>query len=144
MKIKEFLFIFQNAVRSKAHGIAEIIDYHTMTEMEFRAKLFEILENPNYAANAKKLSKQFKDQKEKPLDRAVWWIEWALRNPDGDFMKSPVLRLGFIKGNAFDVIACFVVLIFVVLLFSLWLVYNISKRIISYFSSRKYSHKKRD
>lgn len=115
-----------------------------MTEKEFKAKLYEILENPKYAANAKKLSKRFKDQKEKPLDRAVWWIEWALRNPDGDFMKSPVLNLGLIAGNAFDVIACLVLLLFLILISVLWLAQNIMKRIFYCFSSKKYSHKKQD
>lgn len=39
-----------------------------------------------------------------PLERAVWWIEWILRIPDVEYLKSPVLRLGFVAGNSFDII----------------------------------------
>lgn len=76
-----------------------------MTTEIVTEKLKLILENPKYAINMAKLSNQFRDQKEKPLDRAIWWIEWVLRNPNAvEFLKSPVIRFGFIAGNFYDVI----------------------------------------
>lgn len=51
------------------------------------------------------MSKLFRDQKERPIERAVWWIEWAIRNPNAHYIKSPVLELGSIKGNCYDLIA---------------------------------------
>lgn len=86
-------------------GFAEGVDYKTMTTEIIKEKLQKILEDPKYTMNVKNLSAQFRDQKEKPLDRAIWWTEWVLRNPNVEFLKSPVLRLGFIKGNSYDVIA---------------------------------------
>lgn len=91
--------------RAKLLGFAEGLDSLTLTKKEIRKKLFQVLEDPKYAANAKKLSAHFKDQKELPLNRAVWWIEWVLRNPNADYMKSPVLRIGYIVGNSLDLIA---------------------------------------
>lgn len=77
-----------------------------MTTETIKEKLHAVLYNPKYSENAKKLSARFRDQKEKPLERAVWWIEWLLRNPNAvEFMRSPVLRLGYIVGNSYDVIA---------------------------------------
>lgn len=39
------------------------------------------------------------------MDRAVWWTEWILRNPDGpEVMKTPVLEMGFIAANSWDII----------------------------------------
>jgi glucuronosyltransferase len=52
----------------------------------------------------KVLSQRFRDQPEKPLVRATWWIEWALRNPKPDHMTSPTLQLGFLKSNSYDVL----------------------------------------
>lgn len=50
-------------------------------------------------------SKNFRDQPEKkPLDRAIWWIEFILRNPNPSYLRSPVLDLGFFKSNLYDVI----------------------------------------
>lgn len=91
--------------------MAEKLDYHTMTVENIKDILKKVLENPKYFENARKLSARFKDQKEKPLDRAVWWAEWLIRNPDCDYLKSPVLRLGLIVGNSYDVVAtiCFII-----------------------------------
>lgn len=88
-----------------------------MTTEIIKEKLHKILEDPKYKKNAEELSTRFRDQKEKPLDRAIWWIEWALRNPNADFLKSPVLRLGFITGNSFDVIATITIILIVILSF---------------------------
>lgn len=90
-------------------GKAEKLDYHTMTMKEIKDALQKVLENPKYLENARKLAGQFRDQKETPLERAVWWAEWLIRNPDCDYLKSPVLRLGYIVGNSYDIIAtiCF-------------------------------------
>lgn len=99
---------------SKAKGIAEKIDFDTMTTRTIKEQLHKVLKDPKYTNNVKKLSAKFKDQKEKPLERAVWWAEWLIRNPDCDYFKSPVLRLGFISGNSYDVIALISITLFVV------------------------------
>lgn len=51
------------------------------------------------------MSKHFRDQKERPIERAVWWIEWAIRNPNANYIKSPVLDLGTFRANSYDLIA---------------------------------------
>lgn len=107
--------LFQNILKSKRHGFGESIDFHTMTTKVVKEKLQKLLEDPKYMENAKKMSARFRDQKEQPLDRAVWWIEWVLRNPDCDYLKSPVLRLGFIVGNSFDIIAIISITSFIIL-----------------------------
>ena len=63
-----------------------------------------MLFNFRYAINSKKRSNNFRDQKEKPLDRAVWWVEWVLRHPTATHMRSPVLKLGSFKSNLIDII----------------------------------------
>lgn len=50
------------------------------------------------------VSKQFRDRPETPLTLAIWWIEFVLRNPDLSYMKSPVLKLGFLKANNYDIL----------------------------------------
>lgn len=50
-------------------------------------------------------SKLLRDQPERPLDRAIWWTEWLLRNhPEGpEMLKSPTKKLGFFAANSLDV-----------------------------------------
>lgn len=82
--------------------------------------LQKVLGNSKYYENAKQLAARLKDQKEKPLDRAVWYAEWLIRNPNCEYLKSPVLRLGFIAGNSYDIIAGISIALFII-------VWNISK-----------------
>lgn len=92
-------------IKTKRHGISEGINHRSATKDDIKNTLLKVLGDSSYKINAEKFSARFKDQKEKPLDRAVWWIEWVLRNPDAVYLKSPVLWLGFIAGNSYDVIA---------------------------------------
>lgn len=49
-------------------------------------------------------SKRFRDQPEKPIDRAVWWTEYILRHPNPTHLLSPVRKLGFLRSNLFDIV----------------------------------------
>lgn len=88
----------------KRLGVAEGVNYHSLNQSETRNIILRVLENSSYALNAQKWSVKFRDQKEKPLDRSIWWIEWLLRNPTCGYLKSPTFRLGFIQANSYDVI----------------------------------------
>lgn len=117
--------MLQNLLKSIQLGFAERIDFETLTTEIIKEKLHKILEDPKYMENARKLSTRFRDQKEKPLDRAVWWTEWLLRNPNAEFLRSPVLRLGFIAGNSYDIIA-------IITIISMVILYFLAKSLISY------------
>lgn len=95
----------QNLVKTRRLGMAEGINYINLNTADIKSTLLKVIGNANYSINAKKVSQQYRDQKEQPLDRAVWWIEWVLRNPDAEYMRSPVLRLGYFIGNSFDILA---------------------------------------
>lgn len=105
MKLRnQFSCPLQNLIKTKQLGISEGVDYFTLSANQIKTKILKVLEDPSYALNAKNWSARYRDQKEKPLDRAIWWIEWLIRNPNCDHLKSPVHRLGFIAGNAYDII----------------------------------------
>lgn len=63
-----------------------------------------MLNDPTYTSNVKKVSKHFQDQPEKPLTRAVWWVEYIIRNPTSEHLRSPVMDLGFLAANAYDIV----------------------------------------
>lgn len=58
------------------------------------------------------LSKLFRDQKEHPLERAIWWIEWVLRNPTGSaVLQSNAVNISWIAKYSFDVIVPLLMLV---------------------------------
>jgi glucuronosyltransferase len=87
-----------------------------MTAEMLRAALDKILNDARYTKKAKLVSRRFRDQPERPIDRAAWWVEWVLRNPDADHLKSPTLALGTFRSNLYD-IQLFVVLLLVISVF---------------------------
>uniref|UniRef100_U5EUX0 Putative udp-glucuronosyltransferase n=1 Tax=Corethrella appendiculata TaxID=1370023 RepID=U5EUX0_9DIPT len=94
----------RNAQKSVLNGIAEKVNFRTISVEALRDTIRNVIENPNYTKNIQRMSYNFQDQPSKPLDRAIWWIEWALRHPDATHIQSPVLKLGFFRANSYDVL----------------------------------------
>lgn len=88
--------------RSVDAGVSEHISFQTFTTAELKAKLLKILTDPNYSRRMKLRSQRLRDQPEKPIDRAVWWVEYLLRNPDASFLRVPTTELGFFRANSLD------------------------------------------
>lgn len=79
------------------------MDLHNLSIEEIYNKISEILVNPRYMQNMKAKSSLFRDQPEKPLDRAVWWTEWTLRNRNATVYTSPVITMGAFQSQGYDV-----------------------------------------
>ncbi|XP_058834814.1 UDP-glucosyltransferase 2-like [Topomyia yanbarensis] len=109
---------YRNIERCIRMGVAERINLQTLSSEQIRDTVRKVLDTPGYRDKMVKVSALFRDQPEKPIDRAVWWIEWTLRHPDLDSLQSPVLNLGFLRSNLVDVIA-FLVLVPVILVLCL-------------------------
>ncbi|KAH8241267.1 hypothetical protein KR032_005718 [Drosophila birchii] len=105
---------FNNLHRLKQAGMAKVLDSNNLNADTLTSTIQELMENPKYAARAKDMSKCFRDRPMSPLETAVWWTEYALRNRDVSYMRlnveeiplmryyrldsalSVVLRLGFV------------------------------------------------
>ncbi|XP_017083962.2 uncharacterized protein LOC108116535 [Drosophila eugracilis] len=81
---------FVNMKYAKQGGIAQVLDSKTLNADVLTTTIRELLENPKYSQNAKKMSQSFKDRPMSPLDTAVWWTEYTLRNPDASHIRLNV------------------------------------------------------
>lgn len=84
-------------------GVAEKLTFDKITTGSVIEKVRKVLETPSYMEKMKIRSAKFRDQPQKPLDRAIWWIEFVLRNPSPEHFRSPVLDLGFFRSNLYDI-----------------------------------------
>ncbi|XP_065091165.1 UDP-glucosyltransferase 2-like [Ochlerotatus camptorhynchus] len=107
-----FMDQIRNCHRSVSAGVAEALDFQSLSVDKIRNTVLKVLETPKYKDNMIRRSKFFRDQPEKPLDRAIWWIEYAIRNPDLTHMKSPSLDLGTVRSNLLDVYALYLLIVF--------------------------------
>uniref|UniRef100_A0A182QKP4 UDP-glucuronosyltransferase n=1 Tax=Anopheles farauti TaxID=69004 RepID=A0A182QKP4_9DIPT len=94
----------RNLERCVRAGVAKRVSFQTMSTVELRDAIRDVLEDPTYRTNMAAQSALFQDQPEKPLARAVWWIEWVMRHPNATQLQSPVLKLGFLRTYLIDVV----------------------------------------
>lgn len=95
----------QNSHKSLKKGISEELVVADLSTSTLTDKLKLLLLNGKYRTNAAAVSKVFRDQKETPLERALWWIEWAMRNPNATHHKNSAMNLNFFEIHSIDVIA---------------------------------------
>lgn len=98
-------------------GTSLRLNYETLTQQDIEGALREILGNPKYKSNANKRSSLFRDQPEKPLQRAIFWCEWLMRHPNdySEIQLTRVAELGWVAANNFDVLLIFAVVILLLL-----------------------------
>ncbi|XP_068961451.1 UDP-glucuronosyltransferase 2A1-like isoform X2 [Petaurus breviceps papuanus] len=108
-----------NIAHMKAKGAAVEVDFHKMTAAEMLNALKTVINNPSYKENAMRLSRIHHDQPVKPLDRAVFWIEFVMRHKGAKHLKPAAHDLTWYQYHSLDVIgfllACVATVVFIVI-----------------------------
>ncbi|XP_030764394.1 UDP-glucuronosyltransferase 2B19-like isoform X4 [Sitophilus oryzae] len=113
-----------NAEKAQYAGYAIKLGYHddNFTEENFEKYILELLNNPKYRENAQRRSKLFHDRPMKPMDTAVYWVEYVIRNNGARHLRVAGADQAWYEYHLVDV-ALF-------LLASLVVVFEISKFVI--------------
>ncbi|KAF6131146.1 hypothetical protein HJG60_008029 [Phyllostomus discolor] len=100
------LFLDQpdNIIRMKAKGAAVRLDIDTMSSADLLNALKTVINDPSYKENAMKLSRIHHDQPIKPLDRAVFWIEFVMRHKGAKHLRPASYDLNWFQYHSLDVI----------------------------------------
>ncbi|XP_039491507.1 UDP-glycosyltransferase UGT4-like isoform X2 [Drosophila santomea] len=93
---------FGNLRRAQLAGMAEVLDINNLDVDTLVKTIIELIENSKYALNANKISLTFKDRPMSPLDTAVWWTEYALRNRDISHIRLDVEEIPLIHYYRID------------------------------------------
>ncbi|XP_017296485.1 UDP-glucuronosyltransferase 2B17 isoform X2 [Kryptolebias marmoratus] len=96
---------FDNIVRLKVRGAARVVEVRLLTKENFLEDLKDLLENPSYRKNIQHLSQLHRDQPVSPLDTAIFWIEYVIRNRGAAHLKSAGLSLPWYTYFCLDVAA---------------------------------------
>nr|XP_025145761.1 UDP-glucuronosyltransferase 2B17 isoform X2 [Bubalus bubalis] len=106
-----------NIVRVKAKGAAVRVDLETMSSRDLLNALKEVINNPSYKEKAMWLSTIQRNQPIKPLDRAVFWIEFVMRHKGAKHLRPAAHNLTWFQYHSLDVIgfllACVATVVFV-------------------------------
>ncbi|XP_045644982.1 UDP-glucuronosyltransferase 2A3-like isoform X1 [Ursus americanus] len=107
-----------NIAHMKAKGAAVEVNINTMTSEDLLTALRTVINEPSYKENATRLSRIHHDQPVKPLDRAVFWIEFVMRHKGAKHLRPAAHNLTWFQYHSLDVIgfllACVATAIFLV------------------------------
>ncbi|XP_035308379.1 UDP-glucuronosyltransferase 2B37 isoform X3 [Cricetulus griseus] len=87
-----------------AKGAAVALNFRTITRSDLLNALEAVIENPTYKENAMWLSTIHNDQPMKPLDRAVFWIEFVMRHKGAKHLRPLAYNLTWYQYYSLDVI----------------------------------------
>ncbi|XP_029767798.1 UDP-glucuronosyltransferase 2A1-like isoform X7 [Terrapene carolina triunguis] len=94
-----------NIAHMKAKGMAVELDFNTMQTQDLIDALNMVINNSSYKENAVRLSEIHHDQPIKPLDRAVFWIEFVMRHQGAKHLRPAAHELTWYQYHCLDVLA---------------------------------------
>ncbi|XP_060933357.1 UDP-glucuronosyltransferase 2C1-like [Limanda limanda] len=93
-----------NLSKIKARGGAVNVDIAMLDRHIFEDALRAVLYNSSYRENMQRLSRLHRDQPMKPLDRAVFWIEFVMRHKGAPHLQTQANKMSWFVYNSVDVI----------------------------------------
>nr|XP_057944954.1 UDP-glucuronosyltransferase 2C1-like [Doryrhamphus excisus] len=95
-----------NLFRIAVKGAGKVLDIFTMDQHMFFQGLQEVLTDPSYRINMQKLSRLHKDQPIKPLDNAIFWIEFVMRHKGAGHLRTESYKLPWYAYYSVDAVLC--------------------------------------
>lgn len=105
-----------NFFRMKSRGVAQVLDIATVNKDNFLQALKEVLYEPSYRDKMKTLSNLHRDQPIKPLDRAMFWIEFVMRHKGASHLRTESYKMSMIQYHSIDVAVFLLVVVSLVLI----------------------------
>ncbi|XP_059578160.1 UDP-glucuronosyltransferase 2A2 isoform X4 [Alligator mississippiensis] len=94
-----------NIAHMRAKGMAVELDFNTMKAQDLVDAVNMVVNNFTYKENAIRLSQIHHDQLVKPLDRAVFWIEFVMRHKGAKHLRPAAHQLTWYQYHCLDVLA---------------------------------------
>ncbi|XP_058631109.1 UDP-glucuronosyltransferase 2A1-like isoform X3 [Onychostoma macrolepis] len=94
-----------NLMHMKTKGAAVVLDINKMQSEDLVDALKTVINNPLYKESIMRLSRIHHDQPMKPLDQAVYWIEFVMRNKGAKHLRVQAHDLSWYQYHCLDVVA---------------------------------------
>uniref|UniRef100_A0A3P8W2H5 UDP-glucuronosyltransferase n=1 Tax=Cynoglossus semilaevis TaxID=244447 RepID=A0A3P8W2H5_CYNSE len=79
---------FDNVERLKVRGAARMLEAGFLKKENFLEALKDVLSNPSYRRNIQLLSQLHRNRPMSPMDTAIFWIEYVIRNKGAAHLQS--------------------------------------------------------
>ncbi|XP_059362129.1 UDP-glucuronosyltransferase 2A1-like [Carassius carassius] len=108
---------YDNLLRLQNRGGAKILSIATLDQKTLHAAIQNVISDPSYRLNMQRLSHLHRDTPVKPLDSALFWIEFVMRHKGAAHLRSESYKLPWYSYYSVDV---------AVTLFALVLIFTLS------------------
>ncbi|KAM8895424.1 UDP-glucuronosyltransferase 2A2-like isoform 1-T2 [Spinachia spinachia] len=95
---------YDNLLRLQERGAAKILTLATVDkDNNFLNAIQEVLNEPSYRVNMQRLSRLHRDQPMKPLDSALFWIEFVMRHKGAAHLRTESYKMPWYSYHSVDV-----------------------------------------
>ncbi|XP_072236331.1 UDP-glucuronosyltransferase 2A2-like [Leuresthes tenuis] len=96
---------YDNLLRLQERGAAKILSTSTVDKDDnFLKAIQEVLNEPSYRMNMQRLSKLHRDKPMRPIDTALFWIEFVMRHKGAAHLKAQSYRMPWYSYHSVDVV----------------------------------------
>ena len=103
-----------NLLRAERHGYARLMEWDDLTAEGLQAAIVESMESREMQEALERVHRLYTDREMKPVERAVWWIEYVCRHQGADVLRSIGETVPFYQYHHLDIVL-FVVSVLLVL-----------------------------
>ncbi|XP_056267964.1 UDP-glucuronosyltransferase 2A2-like [Pseudoliparis swirei] len=95
---------YDNLLRLQEKGAAKLLTMKTVDKDDnFLKAVQEVLQEPSYRENMQRLSVLHRDRPMKPLDAALFWIEFVMRHKGAAHLRTEAYRMPWYSYHSVDV-----------------------------------------
>ncbi|XP_052387849.1 UDP-glucuronosyltransferase 2A2-like isoform X1 [Carassius gibelio] len=94
---------YDNLVRLQVRGGAKIVTLTTLDKYTLHTAIQEVISEPSYRLSMQRLSHLHRDTPVKPLDSALFWIEFVMRHKGAAHLRSVSYKLPWYSYYSVDV-----------------------------------------
>ncbi|XP_067631961.1 UDP-glycosyltransferase UGT5-like [Eurosta solidaginis] len=106
-----------NLKKAALYGYAISLHFQSITRDILENALTELLENPSYRNNIKRISAIFRDRPQSARETAVYWIEYVVRHKGAPHLRAAGMELTWYQFYLLDVVAFIIgVSVFVIII----------------------------
>nr|XP_046186670.1 UDP-glucuronosyltransferase 2C1-like isoform X1 [Oncorhynchus gorbuscha] len=95
---------YDNLLRLQERGAAKILELAMFNGPSFQQALNQVLTHAPYRENMQRLSRLHRDQPIKPMDKALFWLEFVMRHKGASHLRTSANRMPWYSYHSVDVL----------------------------------------
>lgn len=95
---------YDNLLRLQERGAAKILELAMFNGPNFQQALNQVLTHAPYRENMQRLSRLHRDQPIKPMDKALFWLEFVMRHKGASHLHTSANRMPWYSYHSVDVL----------------------------------------